>query len=264
MKSFGALELSMHGTHVAELRLSRPDQLNAFDDQLVNELPDALTQLARDPSVRAVVWTSTGKHFSAGGDVETILAGHQDLDVLMRGVDDGRRLFRAFADFPKPLVAAAHGSSFGVCTSLIFTADAVVTAPEVKLADPHVHMGLVAGDGGCVAWPQSAGLNRAKRKLLWGEPLTGREAFDIGLATDLVDDPGKVRDVALDLGQRVAALPPLAVQLTKRTLNRVLAGATDRVLDTGFYLEALSNRSADAVEAVEAFKERREGRWTGQ
>jgi len=264
MTSYRALELSMHGDHVAELHLNRPDVLNAFDDLLVNELPLALVDLARDTAVRSVVWTSSGKHFSAGGDMETILAGHEDLDVLMRGVDDGRRLFRAFADFPKPLVAAAHGSSFGVCTSLLFTADAVVTAPDVKLSDPHVHMGLVAGDGGCVAWPQSAGLNRAKRKLLWGEPLSGREAFEIGLVSDLVDTPEEVRDTALELARRVAALPPVAVQLTKRTLNRVLAGATDRVLDTGFYLEALSNRSADAAEAVAAFKERREGRWTGK
>jgi Enoyl-CoA hydratase/isomerase len=129
--------------------------------------------LARDTSVRSVVWTSTGKHFSACGDMQTILAGYADLNVLIRGVDDGRRLFRAFADFPKPLVAAVHGNSFGVATSLIFTADAIVTTPAVRLSDPHVHVGLVAGDGGCVTWPLSAGLARAKRRLLWGEALTG-------------------------------------------------------------------------------------------
>lgn len=264
MTSYTAVTIERHGEHVAELRLNRPDTLNAFDDILVNELPRVLVDLARDTAVRAVVWTSTGKHFSAGGDMETIRAGHDDLNVLIRGVDDGRRLFRAFADFPKPLVVAAHGSSFGVCTSLIFTADAVVTAPDVKLSDPHVHMGLVAGDGGSVVWPLSAGLNRAKRKLLWGEPLSGQEAFELGLVTDLAEDAEKVRAVAFDLAERVAALPPVAVQLTKRTLARVLSSSTDQVLDTGFYLEALSNRTDDVIEAVEAFKERRPGRWSGQ
>lgn len=251
------------GGHVAELRLSRPDMLNAFDEALINQLPAALIELARDTAVRAVVWTSTGKHFSAGGDMQTILDGHADLNALIRNVDDGRRLFRAFADFPKPLVAAVHGSSFGVATSLIFTSDAVVTTPTTKLSDPHVHMGLVAGDGGCVAWPVSAGLLRAKRRLLWGEPLTGQEAFELGLVTDLADDPDGVRDTAFRLANQVAALPPVATQFTKRAVNRVLAAATDQVLDTGFYLEALSNRSDDAVEAVNAFKEKREGRWTG-
>ncbi|MCZ4653627.1 enoyl-CoA hydratase/isomerase family protein [Gordonia amicalis] len=257
-----AVEVHRNG-HVAELRLNRPHTLNAFDDTLVNELPKVLIGLARDTGVRAVVWTSTGKHFSAGGDMETILAGHADLNVLLRGVDDGRRLFRAFADFPKPLVTAVQGSSFGVATSLIFTSDAVVVSPATKLADPHVHMGLVAGDGGCVTWPLSAGLARAKRKLLWGEALTGTEAVELGLATDLVDSPEELRDKAFELATKVAGIPPIATQLTKRALNRVLAANTDQVLDTGFYLEALSNRSADAVEAVNAFKEKREGRWTG-
>jgi enoyl-CoA hydratase/carnithine racemase len=260
--SLATVELHSHG-QVAELRLNRPEILNAFDDELVNELPVVLMTLARDTQVRAVVWTSTGKHFSAGGDMQTILAGHADLNVLLRGVDDGRRLFRAFADFPKPLVAAVHGHSFGVATSLILTADAVVTTPTTQISDPHVHMGLVAGDGGCVTWPLSAGLLRARRRLLWGESITGAEAFDLGLVTDLADDAEAVATTALELARRVAALPPIATQLTKRALNKVIAANTERVLDTGFYLEALSNRSDDAVEAVTAFKEKREGQWTG-
>ncbi|MFD7008506.1 enoyl-CoA hydratase/isomerase family protein [Rhodococcus jostii] len=260
--TYRAVEVHTHD-HVSELRLNRPDSLNAFDDVLVDELPGVLIELARDTDTRAVVWTSTGKHFSAGGDMETILSGHADLNVLVRGVDDGRRLFRAFADFPKPLVTAVQGSSFGVATSLVFTSDAVVATPSAKLSDPHVHMGLVAGDGGCVTWPLSAGLARAKRKLLWGEPLTGQEAFEFGLVTDLEDTPDAVHNRAFELAHRVASLPPIATQFTKRALNRVLAANTDQVLDTGFYLEALSNRSADAVEAVNAFKEKREGRWTG-
>lgn len=249
---------------VAELRLNRPDSLNAFDDVLVNELPVALLELARNPDVRAVVMTSTGKHFSAGGDMNTMVAGHDDLNVLMRGVDDGRRLFRAFTDFPKPMVVAVHGHSYGVATSLVLTGDAVVATPDAVLSDPHVHVGLVAGDGGCVAWPLSAGLARAKRQLLWGEPVTGAQAHQLGLVTDLADSREEVRATAFELAARVAGLPPVAVQLTKRALNRVLAARTDEVLDTGFYLEALSNRSADVLEAVAAFREKRDGQWTGQ
>jgi enoyl-CoA hydratase len=249
--------------HVAELRLNRPETLNAFDDALVNELPGVLLDLARDAEVRAVVMTSTGKHFSAGGDMDTIVAGYESLDVLMRGVDDGRRLFRAFTDFPKPMIVVVHGSSFGVATSLVLTADAVVVTPDTVLSDPHVHIGLVAGDGGVVAWPLSAGLARAKRQLLWGEPLTGAQAHELGLVSDLAADEASARELGFDLAERVASLPPVAVQLTKRSLNRVLSASIHDVLDTSFYLEALSNRSADAVEAVNAFREKREGRWTG-
>lgn len=249
---------------VAELRLVRAEENNPFDEDLVRALPGALTGLAEDTAVRAVVLSSAGRHFSAGGDFETMLRGHDDLAYLMRGVDDGRRLFRAFADFPKPLVVALHGHVFGVGTSLILTADAVVATPTALLSDPHVRMGLVAGDGGTIGWPAHAGLLRAKRQLLWGEPLTGADAHRLGLVTELAETPDEVRSTALELAAAVAALPPVAVQLTKRLLNRSLQARTDELLDVGFYLEALSNRTDDVVEAVTAFKEKREGRWTGR
>jgi len=124
-------------------------------------------------------------------------------------------------------------------------------------------MGLVAGDGGCISWPANMPLLRAKRHLLWGEPLTGQQAFDLGLVTDLVSASDLVRTRAIELATAVAALPPVAVQLTKRTLNKALAARVDEVLDAGLYLEALSNRTADVVEAVTAFKEGRPGTWTG-
>jgi enoyl-CoA hydratase len=261
--NYGGVSLHREG-HVSELRLCRPDSHNAFDAELIAALPDALRELSSDVETRAVVFTSTGKHFSAGGSVETMIAGHDDLGVLMAGVDDGRRLYRAFAGFSKPLVVALHGHVFGVATSIVLTADAVVTTADVKICDPHVAFGLVAGDGGCVSWPASAGLLRSKRQLLWGEPVTGAQAYEFGLVTDLVDSSDAVRDTAFDLARRVASLPPVAVQMTKRTLVKALGARMEEVLDTGFYLEAMSNRTDDVVEAVNAFKEKREPRWTGR
>lgn len=249
---------------IGELRLTRPDLLNRFDEVLLGELGPALSALGEDPAVRAVVWTSTGKHFSAGGDTEEILASHRDPAHLDAGIARGKELYRTFAGFTKPLVVALHGHTFGVATSLVLLGDAIVTTPTARLSDPHVHLALVAGDGGAISWPVNLPLIKAKRHLLWGEPLTGQDAFDLGLVSDLVDSPEKVREVAFDLAGRVAALPPLAVQLTKATLNAGLAARVDELLDVGFVNEAISNRSADVVEAVTAFKEGRPGRWSGQ
>jgi enoyl-CoA hydratase len=261
-----ALSISTDGlpAGVAELRLTRPDLLNRFDEVLLEELGPALRALGEDPVVRAVVWTSTGKHFSAGGDTEEILASHHDPAHLAAGVERGKELVRTFAGFPKPLVVALHGHTFGVATSLVLLADAIVTTPTTRICDPHVHMALVAGDGGAISWGVNLPLIRAKRHLLWGEPLSGQDAHDLGLVSDLVDSPEKVRDVALELAGRVAALPPIAVQLTKATLNAGLAARVDELLDVGFANEAVSNRSADVLEAVAAFKEGRPGHWTGR
>lgn len=250
--------------HVAELRLTRPDLHNRFDDLLHRELVDALRELADDPGVRAVVWTSEGRHFSAGGDTASMLAGNEDLVQLLRQVDDGRRLYRAFADFSKPVVLALHGHVFGIGTSLAFLADAIVATPEARIVDPHVHMGLVTGDGGVVGFPGNMPFLRAKRHLLWGEPLTGAEAHELGLVTELADSPEAVREAAFRLAQEVASLPPIAVQLTKRALNKALHARIDDVFDTAFYLEALSATTDDIREAVAAFKEKRPGNWAGR
>lgn len=263
MAEGSALETSM-SNGVATIRLCRPEVHNRFDFSVHAELHDALLELGADPAVLAVVLASTGRHFSAGGDTDTMIAAAEDLTARMNQIDEGRRLFRTFADFPKPVVVALHGDVYGVATSIVLTADAIVAAKGVKLSDPHVHLGLVAGDGGCVTWPMNLPLVTAKRHLLWGDPLLAEDAHRLGMVTDLVETPDDVPTVAFALAERVAALPPVAVQLTKRALNKYVHSRIDDVFDTAFYLEAISVATEDLREAVDAFRERRPGRWQGR
>lgn len=250
--------------HTAELQLSRPELLNRFDSALHGELIDALDELAADDTVRAVLFTSTGKFFSAGGDTEFILAAARDPKQRMRMVDEGRRLFHALADFPKPLVVALEGDTYGLGATVVLLCDAVVTAPDVKIADTHVRMALVAGDGGVVAWPANMPLARAKRHLLTGDPITGAEAHAFGMVSDLAEDRASVRGMAEALTRRMAELPPMAVQFTKRALNRTVLSRAGEALDVGFYLEAMTMGSEDLLEAVDAFKNKRAGNYTGR
>jgi enoyl-CoA hydratase len=251
--------------HVAAAELCRPELRNRVDDQLHDELMAVLGSTAADPEVRVLVLRSTGKVFSAGGDTARMLR-HADEDPLttLRSVDGGRALFRACADYPKPLVAAVAGDVYGLGTSIVLCADAVVSAPGVRFSDPHVHMGLVAGDGGVVAWPTNAPMILAKRHLLWGAPLLAEDAHRIGLVTDLVDAREDVDARAMALAAEVADLAPVAVQLTKRALNQVVAARTSEAFDLGFYLEAMSLHTDDMVEAVTAFLEKRRPTWTGR
>jgi enoyl-CoA hydratase len=100
--------------------------------------------------------------------------------------------------------------------------------------------------------------------LLWGEPLLAEDAHRLGLVTDLADDAESVPSLAMDIANRVAALPPVAVQLTKRALNKVLGARIEEAFDTAFYLEAISASTSDLREAVTAFKDKRPGVWSGQ
>jgi enoyl-CoA hydratase len=243
--------------HLAQITLTRPDVLNRFDPELHRDLIEALIEVRDRGDVRALVLASTGKVFSAGGSFDFMLACRADTAFRTAALDEGRRLFHALTDLPVPVVTALQGDAVGLGATVVLTSDAVVASRTAGLSDPHVGIGLVAGDGGCVVWPAAAGMMRAKRHLLTGDRLTADDAFAMGLVTDLVDTPEETLPAARALAERIAALPPLAVQGTKRALNRVLQQRAGEVLDLAFALEGHSMASDDLAEAIDAFKERR-------
>jgi enoyl-CoA hydratase len=249
---------------VAEITFTRPDVLNRFDPELHRDLIDALLEIRHREEVRAAVLASTGKVFSAGGDFEFMLALRADTAKRIRSLDEGRLLLNTLIDVPFPVVTALHGDAIGLGATVVLATDAVVAARTAGLSDPHVNIGLVAGDGGCVLWPAAAGILRAKRHLLTGDRLSAEDAFAMGLVTDLVDTPEETLPAARALATRIAALPPLAVQGTKRALNRVLQQRAGEVLDLSFALEGQSMASDDLAEAISAFKERRPPRYLGK
>ncbi len=257
-----ALALRIDG-HVAEVTLTRPELYNRFDDELHVELTAVLDSLRRDEKVRAVVLASTGKVFSAGGDFDLMRAAQADVGTRLRIVDDGRRLLDALISLPQPLVVALQGAAIGLGATVVLTADAVVAARSATLSDPHVALGLVAGDGGCLVWPQAVGMLRARRHLLTGDPVDAESAHAMGLITDLVETPDDVLPAAQALAARIAALPPLAVQGTKRSLNRVTQVRAGEVVELSFAHEETTLASRDLLEAIDSFTERRPGIFQG-
>jgi enoyl-CoA hydratase len=249
--------------HVAEMTLSRPELMNTFDEQVHHDFLDAVAEL-RDLDVRAAVLASTGKVFSAGGDFDFMLQAHDDLPFLLRHVDIGRNLVLTMLDIPFPVVAAVHGHALGLGATVVLGCDAVVASRNVKLGDPHVNIGLAAGDGGCLLWPQHVGMLLARRHLLTGDPLDAERAYQLGLVTDLVDEPDDVLPAARALADRIAGLPPLAVRGTKRALANVMRARASEVLDLAFAHEVTSVHSDDLVEAIAAFREKRTPTFRGR
>lgn len=260
---FEALSVERNG-HVLEIILTRPDVLNRFDLVLHDEFRQALELLRDARDVRAAVLASTGRAFSAGGDFDMIRAAHSDAELRRELIDGARQLLTTLLDVPQPVVAALRGAAMGLGATVVLACDAVVAARGAQLADTHVVAGLTAGDGGCLVWPAATGMLRARRHLLTGDPLRAEDALALGLVTDLVDTPEETLPAARELAERIAALPPLAVQTTKRTLNRLVQQRAGEILDLALAYEDASLASDDVLEAITAFQERRPGTYLGR
>jgi enoyl-CoA hydratase len=225
---------------------------------------EAFLSVKGHQDIRAVVFAARGKAFSAGGDFDEIQAARADEKLRREMQAQGKPLLLSIADCPVPVITALQGDAVGLGATLILASDAIVAARTAKISDPHIVIGLAAGDGGCVTWPQHVGMLRAKRYLLTGERINAADAHAMGLVTDLVDTPEETLPAARALAARIAALPPMAVQNTKRALNKMFRERIELVFDFGFELEMQTFVSADAGEAIAAYREKRKPSYQGR
>lgn len=229
---------------VRVLTLNRPDTLNAFNAELHHALPRALAELSDDSEARAVVLTGAGRAFSAGGDLDTFELYARDIEARRRILRAGRRLFDELVNTHLPVVAAVNGPAVGLGATLLTACDMVFIADHTFVADPHVTVALVAGDGGAATWPLHMSLLRAKEYLLTGDRVPAATAVELGLANRAVPADSLLPD-ALAFAHRLAALPPQAVQDTKAVLNQWVRQAAVSVLGYGLAAESQSHDTAE-------------------
>jgi enoyl-CoA hydratase len=166
------------------------------------------------------------------------------------GMREARRIVREMIDFPLPVIAAVNGPAVGFGCSVAVLCDIVLMSERSFFADTHVASGLVAGDGGSVAWPLLMSLLRAKEYLLLGERITPEVAVQIGLANRVVPD-ADLHGVAMEMADRLAALSPRAVQDTKRALNLHMERAISGILEFGISAETECFTTAEHRAAIE-------------
>jgi enoyl-CoA hydratase len=247
---------------VLTITLDRPDQRNAVNAKLHTELSRVFADAQRDPHSDVVVITGRGTAFCAGGDIDWMQSHVDDPDAFDRMAREGKDIVFTQLDLEKPLVCKMNGHATGLGASLALLSDIVIASDEAKIGDPHVSVGLVAGDGGALIWPQVVGYAKARRYLFTGDLLTAAEAERIGLLTEVV--PRAELDAHVDaFAQRLAAGATKAIRWTKITTNLPLRALFHAHFDAGIAYECLSNRSGDHAEAVRAFRERRKPQFTG-
>ena len=205
--------------------------------------------------MRALLITGQPGIFTSGNDLEDFMqrppgsgSGNDESPVF--------RFMRALIDCDKPVVAAVTGAAIGIGTTMLLHCDLVYVSDEARLAMPFVGLGLVPEFGSSLLLPQRIGQARAAEKLLLGDPFTGAEAVELGLANAVLP-AGEVANHARRVAERFNALPPGAVRETKRLLRAPQAEATFMAIRTEGELFAARLRSPEAMEAFQAFFQKR-------
>jgi len=253
--AFTTLRIARVGD-VLRVTIDHPrSELNAVDEALHRDFTALFAALRREREARAVLLTGRGKAFSAGGDFRWFpeLREPERLEALRR---DAKQLIWDLLDVELPIVAAVNGHAMGLGASIALLSDVILMADTATIGDPHVRVGLVAGDGGVAIWPLAVGPARAKEYLLTGDPLSAAEAERIGLVNRVV--PAAALDAeAMALATRLAAGAPLAVRYTKLAVNKLVKDALNVAFDASTALELVTFRSEDHQEALAAIREKR-------
>ena len=158
-------------------------------------------------------------------------------------------------DMEKPIIAKVNGPAIGLGCSLALFCDFIYATPRSKFADPHVSVGLVAGDGGAVMWPQLIGYARAKKYLLTGEVIPATDALDIGLITEIVEEED-IDDAVQKLAENLRDGAKYAIRWTKTSINAGLKVIANSVIDRAAAFENVTQLMEDHKIALEAFSKK--------
>jgi len=252
---YRALRIERDGDVLCVAIAHPTSERNAVDDLLHGELARLFRELKREDTARAVLLTGRGRIFSAGGDFDWF-PQLDDLAKLEHLRRDAKQLVWDLLDVELPIVAALPGPAVGLGASIALLCDTIFMAPEATLVDPHVRVGIVAGDGGVAIWPLVLGPARAKQYLLTGDPVGAEEAVRMGLANRVVPAE-RLHEEALAFAKRLAAGAPLALRYTKQAVNKLLKDALNVAFDTSTALEIVTLQSEDHREALAALREKR-------
>lgn len=255
LPSFQTISLARTG-RLLTITLNRPEALNAVNLAMHEELAELFHFVGSDEDSDVVLLTGAGRAFSAGGDLDHIARNAAQPQLFDREARLAKRIVFSMLDIDKPVICRMNGHAVGLGATLALLCDVIFAAEGAKIGDPHVGIGLVAGDGGAAIWAQRIGLGRAKEFLMTGELLTAKRAEEIGLVNHCV--PADQLDAAVDaFCQRLLAGALQAIRYTKVLTNLELKRIAHAVLDAGIAYESLTVRSADHHEGVAALKEKR-------
>ncbi len=244
---------------VALVKLNRPEVKNALNLAVRQQLADYFRVLGGDETVRCIVLTGGPEFFAAGADLKD-MADKGAIEMMLRNI---HLLWQAIAQCPKPIVAAVNGYAWGGGCELAMHADIIIAGENASFCQPEIKVGIMPGAGGTQRLTRAVGKFQAMRMILTGKPVSGREAFAMGLCSEVVPD-GEVQAAALKMATTIAAMPPVAVAQIKEV---ILAGQ-DIPLEAAIMLERKAFQllfdTLDQKEGMKAFFEKRKPVYQGR
>ena len=240
---------------ILRVTLDRPDVLNAINQRLHRELAQAFFEIALDPHTRVVILTGAGRAFCAGGDLawmEQMLAAPSPYGVMNA---EAKRIVYGLLELEKPVICRLNGDAMGLGATIALLCDVVIASDTARIADPHVRVGLVAGDGGALIWPQLIGYARARELLMGGGIVEAKRAAEIGLISRVCAAENLDAEVDRLAGQWANGAIE-AISWTKITVNIGLKQAMHAIMDAGMAYEALSMREPFHAAAVAKMRSR--------
>ena len=238
--------------HVVTIEIARPEKKNALTQAMYTTMAEALIAATADASVRAVLITGQPGIFTSGNDIEDFMQRPPQGD----GMPPVARFMNALLDCDKPVVAAVTGAAIGIGTTMLLHCDLVYVSDEARLAMPFVSLGLVPEYASSLLLPALMGHAKAAEKLMLGEPFTGSDAVDCGIANAVLP-AGEVVNHARRMAERFNALAPTAVRETKRLMREPQRARIREVMATEGALFGSRLRSPEAMEAFQAFFQKR-------
>jgi enoyl-CoA hydratase/carnithine racemase len=240
--------------HVADVQLTRPDKHNGLDFPMFEAINDAITAVGEDPSIRAVVLSGEGKSFCAGLDFMSVMAAGKPIEEQFARRDgeianDFQRVSYGWQALPVPVIAALQGNVLGGGAQIALGADIRFAAPDLKFSILEIKWGLIPDMGITQSLPRLVGADRAKELTWTGRKLTAEEALDIGLITEIADDPlTRARELAAEIATKSPDAIRRGKHLIEATWNAPAADAL--ALEEKLQRELLG--SPNQVKAVQA------------
>lgn len=241
---------------ILTLTLNRPESLNAVNAELHTELATVFQDADLDPDCDVIVLTGAGRAFCAGGDLDWQQGAADDPRSFQQTVSEAKRIIFSMLDCEKPIIGRVNGPAVGLGCTLALFCDVIFAKSSTYLSDPHVSVGMVAGDGGAVIWPQLVGYARAKEFLMTGDRIGAERAEALGLINHAVPDD-QFDETVNAFADRLAASALEAVKWTKVSVNIGLRQLAHSIMDASLAYEALTNATPDHREALKAMREKR-------